>query len=68
MNEIGNVNVNFSELVKELKEVGVTKQVIANRTGCSYPTISRIEKGESKDPQWSVAAVIIQLHTSLVVK
>ena len=62
MNVINNVNVDFSQLIKELNEKGVTNRQIEKRTGASSATIQRIASGINANPKWSEAGVIINLH------
>jgi hypothetical protein len=60
---IDNVNVNWSRLIKDLKGEGVSMAKIADRAGCSVPSVRKARDNESADPQWSLGATIIQLHT-----
>ena len=56
------LNTNFKKLIKGLLKGGMTKVELADRLGCSYPTILGVASGENLDPQFSVGAGIIQLH------
>ena len=61
--EIDNINVDWSRLIKDLKGEGVSMSQIADRAGCSIPTVRRARDDKSADPQWSLAATIIQMHS-----
>ena len=56
------LNTKFDRLIKALLKAGMTKVELADRLGCSYPTILKVATGENTDPQFSVGAGIIQLH------
>jgi hypothetical protein len=60
---IDNVNVNWSRLIKDLKGEGVSMALIAERAGCSVPSVRKARDNIAADPQWSLAATIIQMHS-----
>ena len=59
---IDNVNVDWSRLIKDLKGEGVSMAQIAERSGSSVPSVRKARDNVNADPQWSLAATIIQLH------
>jgi lambda repressor-like predicted transcriptional regulator len=61
--DIDNVNVDWPRLIKDLKGEGVSMAKIAKRAGCSVPSVRKARDDASADPQWSLAATIIQMHS-----
>ena len=59
---IDNINVDWSRLIRDLKGEGVSMSQIAERSGSSVPSVRRARDVQGADPQWSLAATIIQMH------
>ena len=60
---IDNINVDWPRLIKDLKGEGVSMAKIAERAGCSVPSVRSARDNANADPQWSLAATIVQLHS-----
>jgi transcriptional regulator with XRE-family HTH domain len=52
-------------LVAELVESGMTQTKIADECGCSQATISDIQRGEIKAPNWLIVDNLRRLHDAL---
>jgi hypothetical protein len=63
MNDITNLNVDFPQMIKDLKDKKQTLEIIADRSGCSVPTVRKLRDVEGTRPSWALAGTIIQLHT-----
>lgn len=57
--------MNWKQIVSDLTDAGHTQIELADKCGCSQPTISAIATGETKDPKGSIAMVLADLHRKL---
>lgn len=56
--------VDWTELLKRLKDRGWTQTQIADHVGAAQSTISELSNGKAKEPRYSVAAALIALDAS----
>ena len=49
-------------IIGELLAAGWTQARIAEKAGCSQPTISEIASGTTENPRFRIAAALIDLH------
>lgn len=58
------VAMNWEFLIGELRAAGWTQVRIAERVGCSQPTISEIASGSvgRRGPSFQIASALIELH------
>jgi len=57
--------VDFSTLIRELRESGVSQNSIARETGYTQANISQIARGKIKDPAWPLGDYIIRRHAEV---
>ncbi len=55
--------VNWTQIIKDLRDSGVGPSKIAREVGCSQPTISAIADGRTKEVSHTIGAGILALHT-----
>lgn len=58
--------MNWSQLIRELSERGVTQKEIADYCGCGQSTVSELLRGEIKEPSWSIGSALTALHAEQV--
>jgi uncharacterized protein YerC len=54
---------NFSELVQELVDAGLSEAKIADATGVSQPTINRVKLGKQKNIGYTLGQSLLDLRT-----
>lgn len=52
-------------LISGIEDSGLTQVEIAEKCGCSQPTISDIKNGKIKTPGFPVGQAIVELHATL---
>lgn len=57
------MSTDLQKIIKHLLEAGFTEKDLADRAGCSQPTINRIKKGDTTDPAYSVGSALQAMHT-----
>ena len=62
------VSMNFSTLIKELKQAGLSQTEISQQIGCDQSYISRIQSGVITDPGYSYGVKLVEIHRRRVVK
>ena len=55
----------WPDLIKHLQDAELTQAQIAERVGCSQPTIHRLLSGETLDPSFSVGVALIDIAKKL---
>jgi transcriptional regulator with XRE-family HTH domain len=53
--------MDYSELMKDLRRIGLTQQDIADELGCAQPTVQRIEAGIRK-PGADLLLKLLEMH------
>jgi len=58
------VDMDLKQLIEDLRSAGWTQAQIADRAGCSQPTISELASGVTgkRGPSFRIAAAIVALH------
>ena len=57
-----NAGMNWREIIKELRENGLSQVEIARVCGCDQSTISDLERGVAKDPRHALGERIRAMH------
>jgi hypothetical protein len=59
------MNLDWSQLVTNLRGAGMSARGIARKCGMEPQTISRLQAGVQYDPRWSQGMALLDLHLSL---
>ena len=51
----------WTEIISHLQQVGLSQAQIAEKIGCSQPTVHRLYSGDTRDPGFSVGSNLIRL-------
>ena len=57
--------IDFANLIKELREAGVSQVELSRETGYTQASFSAIVAGRTKEPAWSVGDYLIRRHAEV---
>jgi predicted transcriptional regulator len=60
--------MDWKKLIHDLVASGLTQVEIANRVGCSQPTIAMLASGGQRDVRWTCGEKLRALHRKVVVR
>ncbi|WLW64284.1 hypothetical protein RA224_12905 [Achromobacter aegrifaciens] len=60
--------MNWKKLTQDLIASGLTQVEIANRVGCSQPTIAQLASGAQRDVRWTYGEKLRSLHRKVVAR
>lgn len=58
--------MDWKKLTQDLIASGLTQVEIANRVGCSQPTIAQLASGAQRDVRWTYGEKLRSLHRKVV--
>jgi predicted transcriptional regulator len=54
--------MDWQKLIGDLQEAGLSQVEIAQKCGCSQPTINDLSTGKNKNPRYSIGDALRRLH------
>ncbi len=58
--------MDWPKILEDLREAGWTQAEIAERCGVAQPTVSDLQRGESKAPSFTFGVALMALHKKVV--
>lgn len=60
--------MNWTKIITELQESGLTQSEIGDRCDCAQSTISELRNGNKKLPNYFIGKALVDLHAKVVGK
>jgi transcriptional regulator with XRE-family HTH domain len=54
--------MDWTQIIGDLEDSGLTQKEIAERAGCSQPYVSQLKRGQRKSPDFQIGQALAQLH------
>jgi transcriptional regulator with XRE-family HTH domain len=51
----------WKQIIDQIVEAGMTEREIAERCGCTQPTVNRLRSGVTKEPGYSIGKHLMEL-------
>lgn len=54
--------MDWSALITQIEDSGLTQKEIAIAIGCSQPYVSQLKSGQRKGPDFTIGQALVELH------